>query len=332
MQQCGSQLVVIGTGGTIAGRSARSQDIWQYRAGELTVEDLLEGVALPAQVSVQTRQLAQLDSKDMGPQVWQLLLAELSQQLSRPEVTGVVVTHGTDTLEETAYLLHAVLGPAKPVVLVGAMRPATAPEPDGPANLADALRLAAMPGVRGVLAVAAGRVYAGVEVSKEHPHRIDAFGAGDAGPLGGWEQGVWVQWRDWPVGGEQVACLPQLLAGAVWPRVEWLTSHGGAQGALVEALLQQRQQEVQRGVPPQHCLAGLLVAGTGNGTLHRELEAALHEAQRQGVRVWRCTRCAQGSVHPGGSAEETGAFPVSPLSPAKARLALLLDLLSQPVR
>lgn len=319
-------VVVIGTGGTIAGRSTQPGNDLDYRAAALPVGALLEGVALPEGLGVQVLPLAQIDSKDMGVPVWQHLLAEVQRQLQRPEVVGVVVTHGTDTLEETAYLLHAVLGPRKPVVLASAMRPANSPQADGPGNLADALTLAAWPGASGVLVVCAGRVHSGLDVRKEHNHRLDAFGSGEAGPLGVLGAGRWTPWRPWPQGAEQADCLDRLLATPVWPRVEWLTSHGGADGAVVEALLAQRDRQRQDGVPEERLLRGLLVAGTGNGTLHQRLAEVLAVAQVQGVRVWRSTRCAQGSVRVG---QATG-IPACPLPPAKARLALMLHLVQHP--
>ena len=321
-------LVVLGTGGTIAGRASAAGDNVGYTAGEVAVGQLLAGVqGMAAQVPTlqgwvfEAEQVAQVDSKDMGPAVWQALLARLSQHLARPEVAGLVVTHGTDTLEETAWLLQAVLAPTKPVVLACAMRPATALVPDGPQNLMDALCVAATPGARGVLAVCAGRVHQARHVQKVHTYRLDAFDSGDAGPLGCVEEGRLRRWQAWPEGTAddrfQARQLQRLLADTAWPRVELITSHAGADGALVRALLATSVPAVP--------LRGLVVAGTGNGTLHADLLAALREAQAAGVVVRRGTRCAYGQVVPGPNDDmlaDTGG-----LSPVKARLSLVLDLL-----
>jgi L-asparaginase len=148
--------LVIATGGTIAGRAAQATDNVGYRAAELGVQQLLDAVPALAGLPLRTLQLAQVDSKDMGPAVWQPLVQALDQALRDPAVGGVVVTHGTDTLEETAYLLQRVLAPAKPVVLTAAMRPATSLQADGPQNLLDALTVAREPGAQGVLVVLAG--------------------------------------------------------------------------------------------------------------------------------------------------------------------------------
>lgn len=327
-------LVVLGTGGTIAGRAQRPDDHTGYVAGQLPVTALLAGIPVPPGHHVEHEQVAQIDSKDMGPAVWKLLLARVQQHLQRPDVAGLVVTHGTDTLEETAYLLQRVLCPAKPVVLTCAMRPATALAPDGPQNLADALLVAAHPGARGVVVVCAGRAHRADAVQKIHPYRLDAFSSGDAGPLGQVEQGRLTLWRAWPAAAEVAGfngnpwpspqhqhdeLLPRLLAAEGWPRVETIVSHAGADGVLVRALL----AYAGPGVAP---LRGLVVAGTGNGTLHQDVLAALRQAQAQGVVVWRTTRCAEGRVVLGDAPEQDG-IPAIALPLAQARLALQLALL-----
>ncbi len=313
-------LVVLGTGGTIAGRAQRPDDLLGYRAGEVAIDALLDGIPLPAGFRVEAEQVAQVDSKDMGPAVWRALLERVRHHLARHAVRGIVVTHGTDTLEETAWLLQRLLGPAKPVVLTCAMRPATALAPDGPQNLADALLMAAKPGARGVVAVCAGRIHSGAEVRKVHHYRLDAFDSGDAGPLGLVEQGACTLLRPWPEAGGNDERLCQRLLDSPWPRVECLFSHGGADGWLVGALLAQDQA---LGRERADRLRGLVVAGTGNGTLHADLLMALQQAQQAGVRVWRSTRCASGRVI-GQQAEPIAAVA---LPPAQARLALLLELL-----
>ena len=318
-------VMVLGTGGTIAGRAASAADNIGYTAGEVPVTELLGDVPVPAGVQVQAQQVAQVDSKDMGPTVWRPLLAVLYAALHNPSVCGVVITHGTDTLEETAYLLQRVLNPAKPVVLVSAMRPATATLRDGPQNLQDGLQLAAMPGARGVLAVCMGQVHSGIDVRKVHNHNVVAFDSGDAGCVGELREGRWTQWRPWPqLATAAEGLLDKLLSNRPWPRVEWITSHGGQDGFVVRALLSGSQAAAQQG-DEADVLKGLMVAGTGNGTLHQDLEAALLEAQAAGVQVRRTTRVVRGTVIDTGKS----AFQTSALPPAKARLELMLDLLGQ---
>lgn len=313
------RLVLLGTGGTIAGRATRAADNVGYVAGQVRVDEL--GAAVPALVGLplDVEQIAQIDSKDMGLPVWQALARRIAAHLERPEVRAVVVTHGTDTIEETAFLLHHVLRPAKPVVLTCAMRPSTALMPDGPQNLSDAVAVARHAGTMGVMVVCAGLAHGAREVTKVHTYRLDAFDSGDAGPLACVEEGQVRAFRSWEPGAGtgpfDEAALARFLATKALPRVELLTSHADADSHLVRALL---------AGPDERPLRGIVVAGTGNGTVHHALTDALHEAQARGVRVKLASRCVNGRVvpHPGLAFEDAGG-----LSPVKARLALALDLL-----
>ncbi|HSI58368.1 MAG TPA: asparaginase, partial [Ideonella sp.] len=236
MLEAAPLIVILGTGGTIAGTSAQASDNVGYSAGQIGVAQLLAAVPPLAAWRLEAEQVAQLDSKDMDHAVWQQLAVRVAHHLARPEVGGLVITHGTDTLEETAYFLQRVLAPAKPVVLTAAMRPATALLADGPQNLLDAVRLAAEPGARGVLAVLAGRAHGAMEVRKQHPYRVDAFDSADAGPIARIEEGQVRRLRDWPAGEALgLACV----SGAVdaWPRVAIVSSHAGVDGELVGALV-----------------------------------------------------------------------------------------------
>jgi L-asparaginase len=300
-------VVILGTGGTIAGTSAVAGDNVGYTAAQRSVADLLAAVPALAGVPVEAEQVAQLDSKDMDATTWRALAQRVAHHLARAEVQGVVITHGTDTLEETAWLLQRLLAPAKPVVLVAAMRPATALAADGPQNLLDAVAVARTPGAQGVVAVLAGQVHAADRVRKVHTYRADAFSSGDAGPLGVVEEGVLRRFAAWPTG--QALGLDALpVSPEAWPWVEIVTSHGGARGEGVRALLAAGVQ-------------GLVVACTGNGTVHQALAAALVEAEAAGIPVWRSTRCA------GGVVVGAAAGPAAALSPWQARLALQLTLL-----
>ena len=304
-----SKVVVLGTGGTIAGTAASATDAVGYTAAQLGVAQLVAAVPALAGHDLEAEQVAQLDSKDMDVATWQRLAQRAAFHLARPEVAGVVVTHGTDTLEETAYFLQRVLAPTKPLVLTAAMRPATALGADGPRNLLDAVTVARDAAAEGVLAVIAGRVWAGAELRKVHSYRLDAFDAGDAGALAAVEEGRLRWWRRAPPA--DALGLPLIARDAAsWPRVEVVFNHAGAGGGVVDALVAQR-------------VAGIVAAGTGNGTLHRELEAALLRAQAAGVRVLRSTRCAAGPVLGEGTLPSAGT-----LSPWQARVELLLQLLS----
>lgn len=310
MQVKRRRIVVLGTGGTIAGRAASAGDGIGYRAAELEIADLLQGVEAAQDCELHAEQVAQLDSKDMDFATWCALARRCTHWLAQPEVSGVVITHGTDTMEETAFFLHCVLAAAKPVILTGAMRPATATGADGPRNLADALAVAASPLAQGVCAVFAGTVHSAVDVQKLHSYRLDAFSSGDAGPVAYVEEGGLRLLRSWPQAPllRSAASLPE---PEHWPRVEIVLNHAGAGAAVVDAL-------VREGA------AGLVAAGTGNGTLHHALEDALLRATQQGVAVRRSSRCPQGRVlqHPGDRLPAADG-----LSPVKARIALMLELM-----
>ncbi len=303
-----SRIVVLGTGGTIAGTSADAGDNIGYTAAQVGVAQLLGAVPALGGRNLVSEQVAQLDSKDMDEATWRQLAARCAFWLQQDDVQAVVVTHGTDTLEETAWFLQCVLAPSKPVVLTCAMRPSTSLAPDGPQNLLDAVAVAGTPGARGVVAVCAGRIHGAQDVQKVHPYRLDAFDSGDAGVIGYVEEGHVRQVRPWPLA-PGVASLDVL--DRAWPRIEIVLSHAGASGAMVDAL-------VASGV------AGIVVAGTGNGTLHQALEAALLRAQASGVRVVRATRCPTGRVL---AQADQVIDDSSGLSPVKARIAMMLGLL-----
>ena len=221
----------------IAGTAPRPQDHTGYVAGALSAADLVAAVPALAGARLQTESVAQMDSCDMDHATWVRLALALEHHLARPEVAGVVVTHGTDTLEETACFLHHTVSARKPVVLTAAMRPATAPSPDGPQNLVDAVLLAGgAGGAVGVVAVLAGVIHAGVDLRKLHGYRVDAFSSGDAGPLALVQDGVVRGLRPWPASAPAFGAALQ-TDPADWPAVDIVTSHAGARGATLDALV-----------------------------------------------------------------------------------------------
>lgn len=299
------KIVILGTGGTLAGTCTIPGDNVGYTAAQVGVADLVAQIPLLQQVPIETEQFAQVDSKDMTMALWKQLAERCGHHLRREDVAGIVITHGTDTIEETAYYLHEELRAARPVVLTCAMRPSTAIGADGPSNIVDAVTVAAQEEAMGVVVVCAGVIHGARDVAKVHHYRLDPFSSGDAGPIGYVEQGAVRQVRDWP--GD---LIPSTRTAPVpLDRVEIVFSHAGATREHVDAL-------VRSGVQ------GIVVAATGNGTVHRELMPALLEAQKKGVKVLRASRCAQGGIidKPGDELPSTG------LSPVKARIQLLLGI------
>jgi L-asparaginase len=317
------RIVVLGTGGTIAGRAAMAGDNIGYTAAEVGVADLLGGIEVPG-VALQAEQVAQVDSKDMEFDIWRQLAARCAHWLAQADVAGIVITHGTDTLEETAYFLHRVLDAHKPVVLTCAMRPATALAPDGPQNVRDAVVVAATEGARGVVAVCAGTVHSADDVQKVHTYRLDAFGSGDAGPVGYVEEGAVRSVRAWPDAstGESHVIFPRVQQATETPRVEILSSHAGARGHVIDALMRERSAGTTDAVQ------GFVLAATGNGTLHHSLEDAALRAQSSGIAVLRATRCVGGRIL---AKSDERLREAGGLSPVKARIALMLELLGRDV-
>ena len=327
MQSIASRLVVLGTGGTIAGTAPGPTDHTAYAAAQLGIADLLAQLPGLAADTIDSEQVAQLDSKDMDHATWLCLARRVAYHLARDEVQGIVITHGTDTLEETAYFLHRVLAPVKPVVLTAAMRPATSVQADGPQNMLDAATVARWPGAGGVVAELAGRVIGATDLRKLHPYRLDAFDAGDAGAIAQVAQGGLTVWRPWAAGQGPaplgLAVLPP--DAAAWPWVALLTSHAGADARVLDGLLAQ-------GVD------GIVLAATGNGTLPAAWQPALRRALDAGVVLVRSTRCAVGALV-GEAADEllrTGPSELLPalagaggLTPVQARIELMLALVAR---
>ena len=296
------KIVILGTGGTVAGTSAKPGENLGYTSAQLGVAQLIQAIPSLQGVPIETEQVAQIDSKDMTLAIWQELARRCAHHIERDDVKGIVVTHGTDTIEETAFYLQETVDARKPVVLTCAMRPATALSPDGPQNIVDAITVASLDHARGVVVVCAGVIHDARDVAKVHHYRLDPFSSGDAGPVGYVEESdvrIVRQWQD--------RVLETGEARVPLQRVEIVFSHAGARRETVDAL-------VASGVQ------GIVVAATGNGTVHRDLKPALLEAQAKGVKVLRASRCAEGGV----IAQPGDDLPSTDLSPVKARILLLL--------
>jgi L-asparaginase len=264
-------------------------------------------------------------------------MARLAQRcsyfLAQADISAVLITHGTDTLEETAWFLQLVLPAAllaaKPVVLTCAMRPATSSEADGPRNVCDAVRVALDSQASGVLCVCAGDVHTAQLVQKVHSYALNAFGSGDAGPAAKLQDDA-VQWQSGQAHflvPNRPSALFNIESSAInsivdsvpptphWPRVELLQNHAQASGYIVHALLASMADPISP-------LRGIVVAGTGNGTLSEGLQTALLAAQSQGVCVLRASRCTWGGV----SATAQDMLPCTALSAVKARVQMVLQL------
>jgi L-asparaginase len=256
-------ILLLGTGGTIAGllkEGSQAKQGGAYTSAQLPVDALVP----TSKHRIISEQIAQIDSKDMSFDVWEKLHIRILAAQNDPAIHAIVITHGTDTMEETAYFLHRTLVCSKPVILTGAMRPADAVGNDGPKNMAFALKQAKALRA-GVWLAFAGKVFSGNNVRKAHPTRLDAFEAiAD----------------NFVADGSPVSFHPPIKR---WPRVEVVMSYAGADGAIVDALIALR-------------VDGIVVVGTGNCTVHDALQAKLDKAREADIAVSLTTRCVTGST------------------------------------
>lgn len=305
------KLLVLGTGGTIAGSTASATG-GSYCAGELSLADMLGDVsALGLKAELIAKPIAQIGSQDMGWDVWSALHSEICAAEANLDIDGVLITHGTDTAEETAYLLDLTLAAGKPVVLVGAMRPAGAVGADGMRNFANAVRVASdlEASGRGPLLVMGDTVFGAKDVRKAATSNIDAFKGYPRGPVAR----VTPSSLDW-FGGATRAGEPARYAWPkALPRVAILTAGAGMDAQPVEALL---------GIG----CAGFVLAGMGQGNAPRCVLEALGEAAESGIPVVRSARVDEGLVDRNVEVDDDayGFVAARALGPAKARIMLMV--------
>ncbi len=303
---------IVATGGTIA-----STNYYSANVGKVGVEALLQAVpALDSLATISTHQFANVASGAITTDMWMRLSRAIADTLrARPDVSGVVVTHGTDTLEETAYFLDLTIADPRPVVVTGAMRPADGIGIDGPANLYNSVRVAIEPTARhrGTLVVLNDEILAGRDATKVNTVRPDAFDAPYRGALGVADPER-IAWHR-PAGR---APLFDLTGVAELPRVDIAYVYAGADGAAIDAF-------VAAGAK------GIVVAGVGRGGSTPGVRDAVRRAQQQGVVIVTGSRTGSGGVAVGDGAVAGGASgaPVGAgdLTVQKARVLLTLALL-----
>lgn len=308
---------ILATGGTIAGKAATSTQLTGYTAGAYSVEDLLNSVpALHALANISGEQLCNIDSCSLTDALLLALAKRCNELLAQADVDGVVITHGTDTMEETAFFLNLTVKSAKPVVLVGAMRPATAVSADGPLNIINAVKVATCADSidQGVLVVMNDEIYSGRDVTKTNTANVATFKAPNAGAIGfivgGKVRYYYSSVRSHTLKSEfDVSCVKAL------PRVDIIYTHVGEDRVLVDAVVGAGAQ-------------GIIYAGSGMGSIHECAEQALAEAAAKGVSVVRSSRTGSGIVAEGLTRwQEQGFLYADNLNPQKARLLLQLALL-----
>jgi L-asparaginase len=307
------RVVVLATGGTIA---SRFDPAIGALAPAATGADLVRAVpGLDKIAAVDVEQIANIGSYDMTPDIWQRLSKRANELLAMDTVAGVVVTHGTDTLEETAYFLDLTVTSAKPVVVVGAQRASSYFDSDGPRNLLNAVRVAISPEAagKGTLVVMNGQINAAREVTKTNTMEVETFKTLEFGALGVADLGA-VRFYRAPLRRQTVT----LSDGQRLGRVEIVSQYAGADGRVISLLLQ------QGGVD------GVVIEGFGLGHVTAGTLEAIKEARRRGIAVVLSTRVPTGRVVPlyarDVETQQLGCIRADNLSPQKARVLLMLAL------
>jgi len=309
------RIVILATGGTIAGHAADRARSMEYVSGALGANELLAAVpGLLSRAHIECETVASIGSEHMTDGIWLSLAVAVTRQLSRDDVAGVVVLHGTDTMEETAYFLNLVVHTEKPVVMTGAMRPANAVSADGNANLLNSVILAATPeaGGKGVLVCLNDSIGAARDVVKTNTTNLSAFASPVFGELGIIAGGVPVFYRS-PVRLHGMASEFSVDTLAELPRVEIIYGHAGQRPELVDAAV-------------GFGARGLVHAGVGMGNVHNDVIGALERAAKSGVPVVCSSRTGSGMVLPNGKLSRHGFITADTLNPQKARVLLRLAL------
>lgn len=307
-------IVILGTGGTIAAAAASVANTTDYALAH-GVEAVIQAVPQVHSIaSVSGEQVVNVSSQEINNSVLLTLAKRVNALLQSDSVDGVVITHGTDTLEETAYFLNLVVKSTKPVVLVGAMRPSTALSADGPLNLLDAVAVAASSKSHGmgVLMVLNGRVGSARHMVKTHTMGTDAFTGQEYGVIGSVIDGK-VDFHAAPLRAHTVHCDFDVSLLDALPDVDIVYGFQGAGPTLFEAAISAGAQ-------------GIVFAATGNGTLSEAAKKGALMAQAKGVAFVRSTRVASGTVSIKGNDIEFNTVASNSLNPQKARILLTLAL------
>ena len=277
-------IVVLATGGTIAGAAASDVQAG-YTSGQVGVEQLLAAVPQAKKLAVlRGEQVSNIGSQDMNDEVWLKLAVRINELVAMPDVDGVVVTHGTDTIEETAFFLNLVVKSAKPVVLTAAMRPSTALSADGPLNFYNAVAVAGSKDAagRGVLVVVNDWVHGASSLTKTSTTAVQTF----MSPLWGLVATVAygeVEFYRGPVGKHTTGSVFAVDKDTAMPRVDIIMAHENMDGAMIDAA-------VAAGAK------GVVIAGVGNGNMTAAAIATLAKHAKNGIVCVRASRVATGRV------------------------------------
>ncbi|ELV8018119.1 type II asparaginase [Campylobacter upsaliensis] len=315
MAEAKPKVAILATGGTIAGSIDSAVATTGYTAGVVGVDVLIKAVPeIQNLAKIEGQQIANIDSSNMRDEIW-LKLAQEINKLFASGVDGVVITHGTDTMEETAYFLNLTIKSDKPVVLVGAMRPSTAISADGPKNLYNAVALAADKNARGkgVMVAMNDKIQSARAVVKTHTLNVDAFSSPDFGDMGYIVDGKVYFYNNVAKAHTKktpfdVKNLKEL------PKVDILYSYSNdGSGVAAKALFENGTK-------------GIVVAGSGAGSIHEAQKEVLKELLTKGLKVAVSSRVVAGRVAVSEADKKLGFISAEDLNPQKARILLMLAL------
>ena len=310
------RIIILATGGTIAGAGTAS-DRAGYTAGKIPIDDLIGSIPTVKKIAdITGEQIASVGSQDMTIEIWKKLAIRINEIFKNNEADGIVITHGTDTQEETGYFLDLVISSDKPVVLTGSMRPATAISADGPKNLYDAITIAANPKSkgRGVLISFNEGIYDAREVMKLSTTKTNAFGSPNTGPVGQAYDGR----VEYYLRSEREVNPPTpitITPDTKFPRVDIVYMYADAPSDEIDMLIDKK-------------VDGIVIAGVGNGNFNKAYMDAVKRAVAAGIIVCRASRTPSGRVvlHDEINDDELGTIVSDDLTPQKARILLMLGL------
>ncbi|MCP3463579.1 asparaginase [Bradyrhizobium sp. CCGUVB23] len=303
------RVLVLATGGTIAGQ-ADPRAAGAYKSGQITGEQLVASVpGLDKLARVNAEQISSIGSQDMNDKVWFALTRRIQQAFDKNEADAVIIIHGTDTLEETAFFLDNVVKSDKPVVIVGSMRPATAVSTDGPGNLYEAFQVAADPRSRGrgVMAVLNDKIQSARSVTKTDTTSIETFMSPNGGPIGYVDTAGGVRFlAQAPSAKRTTYALP---TSDPLPRVDIVYSHANMDAIPIADAI-------------SHGAKGIVLAGVGDGNTSKSALDALEAAAKKGIIIVRAARVRSGFVTRNVEVDDDkNGFVVSEdLNPQKARV------------
>jgi L-asparaginase len=312
-------VVVLATGGTIAGAASTNVQAG-YTSGQVGVDQLIAAVPEAKKLAtLRGEQVSNIGSQDMNDEVWLKLAGRVNALVAQPDVAGVVITHGTDTIEETAYFLNLVVKSKKPVVLTAAMRPATALSADGPLNFFNAVAVAAHKDAvgRGVLVVVNDWIHGAASLTKTSTTAVQTFLSPQSGLIGTVAYGT-IEFYRGPIGKHTADSEFALNGVTTLPRVDIIMAHENMDGALIDAAAAAGAK-------------GIVIAGVGNGNLTKPAVEALAAQARKGVVCVRASRVVTGVVGRNVELDDDKLGLVASLdkNPQKARVLLRLALLKQ---